>query len=109
MTFETVENEVTEILKYNVAARADDMALYCDYCYSKIGTNNLGAGWLEKVFSDRRLRIAYGISPYETVSRIRRFVQAKNEELRPTAEQKQEKKRAENDYRKYLKEQGVSV
>jgi hypothetical protein len=48
-------------------------------------------------------RHLYDLAPYETVSRVRRKLQEKYAELRPTAEQIEEKKRAEKEYRLYAK------
>lgn len=107
MTFNTVENDITPILKRSKAARCDDMVLYANYAYEKIAGFNYGAGWLEKVFSDRRFRLSHGIAPYETVSRVRRKLQAANENLRPTIEDIDERKRAEKEYKDYAKRKGA--
>lgn len=104
MYFNTVENDIKPILKNDEAARCDDMVLYADYVYKKLGGNNLGSEWLIRVFSNRRFRIEHGIVPYETVSRIRRKLQREYEELKPSKEYLEERKRAEKDYRKYAKE-----
>ena len=104
MGFKKVEDDIKPILKTSEAARLDDMTLYAHYAYKKIAGFNLGAGWLEKIFSDKRLRISYGIAPYETVSRIRRKLQEENEELRPSKEARAEKKRLEQAYKQYARE-----
>ena len=109
MTFKTVEQDITPILKEDEAARCDDMALYANYAYSKIQGLEYGAGWLQKIFSDRRFRIIHGIAPYETVSRIRRALQERHEELRPSKEYQEERKRIEREYRKYAREKGGGV
>ena len=106
MTFKTVEHDVARILKQNHEARNDDMKLYAAYTYEKIKDAGLGLGWLITVFSDSRTRIAYGIAPYETVSRIRRKLQAANENLKPSMAAVAEKKRAEKEYKKYVKQKG---
>jgi hypothetical protein len=109
MEFKTVEQEITPILKESEAARCDDMALYANYAYSKIAKLNYGAGWLQKIFSDRRFRIIHGIAPYETVSRVRRKLQEKYAELRPSEAYREERKRVEAEYKKYAKEKGGGV
>lgn len=109
MEFKTVEQEITPILKESEAARCDDMALYANYAYSKIAKLNYGAGWLEKIFSDRRFRIIHGIAPYETVSRVRRRLQEKYAELRPSEAYREERKRVEVEYKNYAKEKGGGV
>ena len=86
MSLESLTAEVQTILEYNEPARADDMALYADYVYRHIKDEGLGLEWLVKVFSDRRYRASKGIHGYESVSRMRRRVQARNPELRPSAE-----------------------
>lgn len=105
MAFTTVENEIKPILKSNMASRIDDMTLYACYVFEKL--NGIDASmtttWLEKVFSSKRYRIAYGIAPYETVSRVRRKLQELNEDLRPTPEQITEKKRLEKEYKQYAR------
>lgn len=106
MTFKTVEQDLTPILKESEAARCDDMVLYANYAFNKLAGMNYGAGWLEKVFSDRRFRIVHGIVPYETVSRIRRKLQRKYENLRPSKAYQEERKRAEKEYKNYAKEKG---
>lgn len=109
MTFKTVEQEITPILEEHEVARCDDMALYAAYVYKKIQRYYEGPGWLERVFSDRRFRISCGIVPYETISRIRRKLQSKNEELRPTKEYQEERKKAENEYKKYAKDKAEKM
>lgn len=104
MTFETVTEEVADILEKNTDARYDDMTLYSAYVWQKIQGKGLGAGWLQNVFSDKRFRIMNGIAPYETISRLRRKVQEQREELRPTPERIEERKRIEQNYRKYARE-----
>jgi hypothetical protein len=106
MEFKTVEQDIKAILKESEAARCDDMALYANYAYSKVAKLNYGAGWLEKVFSDRCFRIVNCIAPYETVSRIRRKVQEENESLRPSRAYREERKRVEHEYKKYAREKG---
>lgn len=103
MTFKTVENTITQILEKNTAARNDDMLLYVHYVFIVMPKVSIVPNCMEKVFSDSRYRIANGVAPYETVSRIRRKVQEIRRDLRPTEYAKNEKRRAEKEYRKYAK------
>ena len=106
MEFKTVEQDIKPILEESEAARCDDMALYANYVWTKLNKFDYGAGWLEKVFSDRRFRIMHGIAPYETVSRVRRRLQAENENLRPSKAYQEERKSAEVEYKKYARGSG---
>ncbi len=106
MNFKRVEDDVKPILKNSEAARADDMTLYAAYCYDKIKGYGYGVSWLQQIFSDRRFRIMHGIAPYETVSRVRRRLQAENENLRPSEEYQAERKRAEKKYKAYARKKG---
>lgn len=103
MKFKTVEQDIRPILKDNYAARCDDMALYAYYVYDKVQEMGLGKGWLQKVFSDRRFRITHGIAPYETVSRVRRKLQEKYDDLRPPQDLREERKKIEKVYKEYAK------
>lgn len=103
MEFVKVEDDVRPILKNSIAARCDDMALYAYYVYTKLAGFEKGAGWLERVFSDRRFRIYHGIAPYDTVSRVRRKLQEDNEDLRAPKEFIEEKKQAEKEYKDYAR------
>ena len=107
MSFKRIEDDIIPILKDSYAARCDDMALYTYYAYHKIERLGLGAGWLERVFTDRRLRILSGIAPYESVSRVRRKLQEENPELRAPKEVVKERKRVEREYKQYAKEGGI--
>ena len=122
MTFNTIEQDVAAILEYNRTARADDMALYAAYVYEKMKNTDefeklqqavenkdyttktkIINGWMINVFSDRRFRIAHGVAPYESVSRVRRMVQAKDESLKAPPEIVEEKKKIERNYRNYAR------
>jgi len=107
MEFKTIEQEITPILKYSEAARCDDMALYANYVYTKLTNYEKGAGWLERVFSDRRFRIYHGIATFEAVSRCRRKLQENYENLRPSESYREERKKAEREYKKYARGGGV--
>ena len=100
MRFKKVEDEILPILKFHKATRCNDMYLY--YKYVEIFKNsNLGLA-----FSSNKYRIVNNIAPYETVSRVRRKLQEKYPELRPTEKQKEEKKRAEKEYIAYARGKG---
>lgn len=106
MEFKTIEQDITPILKYSEAARCDDMALYANYVYTKLAGFEKGAGWLERVFSDRRFRIYHGIATFKAVSRCRRKLQEKYADLRASKEFQEERKKAELEYKKYAREKG---
>lgn len=101
MEFTTVEQDIRPILKTNYAARCDDMALYTYYAYEKVQDLGLGSGWLQAIFTNRRLRIINGIATYETVSRCRRKLQEKYDDLRAPQDLREERKKAEAEYKKY--------
>lgn len=94
----TVEKAIEPILANDPFTRADDMLLYLEYL-RRIGE----AGDLAAVLSDRKYRIAYGIAPYETVSRVRRKLQEKYEDLRPNKKYIERRKETEKEFRKYAK------
>lgn len=97
--FETVEKAIEPILLNNPYTRADDMLLYLEYLRS-IGA----AGDLAAVFSDRKYRIAYGIAPYESVSRVRRKLQERYECLKPSKDYIECRRKSENEFRKYARQ-----
>lgn len=103
MKFKKVENDIRPILKDNVAARCDDMALYACYVYEKVQGLNLGKGWLQTIFSDRRFRLIHGIAPYDTVSRCRRRLQEQDETLRASEDFIKERRKLERKYKEYSK------
>ena len=104
MDFEKIEDEVREILKVNMQARADDMKLYADYVFTKL--NKMGyskVGWLEKVFSDTRFRLIHGIAPDESVSRIRRKLQNEDIALQPDLITVKARKELIKEYKAYAR------
>ena len=103
MEITTLESKVRVILKENEMARADDMTLYADYVYRIIKSEDLGLGWLVKVFSDRKYRIMKGIASFESVSRCRRKIQEKEPALRPAPEVVEQRKEEEKKYRAYAR------
>lgn len=94
----TLENDIEAILLNDPFTRADDMLLYLEYL-RRIGA----AGDLAAVLSDRKYRIAYGIAPYETVSRVRRKLQEKHKDLRPSKDYIECRRRNEKEFRKYAR------
>lgn len=102
MTFGNIEDDIRPILKENIGARCDDMQLYAAYVYRKL--DERGKDWLLKVFSDRRFRIIHGIAPYESVSRIRRKLQAMDATLLAPTEVTRERKEAEKRYKAYARD-----
>ena len=101
MDFKTVEQELKPILEEYEAARCDDMRLYVRYLTRKGRGNDLG-----KVLLDRKFRLMNGLASYETVSRVRRKLQAKDARLRPSKKYLEERKKAEAEYKKYAREKG---
>lgn len=99
MEFKTVEQEVKPILEEYEAARSDDTRLYVGYITRK-------GGDVGKAFFDRKYRIMNGLASYETVSRVRRKLQAKDASLRPSKKYLDERKKAEAEYKRYAKEKG---
>ena len=101
-----LEDEVESILEDNPKTRGDDMALYSVYAYRRLKgkTDSLAMmrGFL-LLFSDQRYRVTNGVAPFESVSRCRRKVQSKREDLRPTEEQVRERTEAIAEYKKYAR------
>lgn len=102
MKIKDVEKDVHRILKYNMAARCDDLKLYHAYCLSKLGDAAKGE-WLIKIFTDLRFRCAYGIAGYDSVSRARRKLQARYESLQAPPEIIEERKEMLKRYKLYAK------
>lgn len=74
-----LEPIVKEILVDDPRTRDDDMYLYYMYVCKVIGC------WkFEEVFFDKDLRKEYKVSPYHSVARCRRKLQATCEELKPS-------------------------
>lgn len=98
MKLDTLESEIEMILIENEKTRSDDMSLYFSYLIR----HEVG---LLRVFSDRRYRIAHGISSFESVSRIRRKIQAKYPELKPDSEVIKLRKMEEKRFKEYARGQ----
>lgn len=102
MKFKTVEDEIRPILQDDMMARYDDMYLYYLYVKSKIA-GTLSKAYMQEVFAYKRFRIEYGIASYDTVSRCRRKIQAKDKTMRPTEAFVKARKKAEIEYMEYAK------
>lgn len=100
MKLKTLEQEVKPILEEYEDTRADDMRLYVKY----ISIKGLNVG---KSLLNRKYRITNGLAPYDSVSRVRRKLQAANESLRPSKKYMEQRKKAEAEYKKYAKEKGA--
>lgn len=94
----TLEKDVEAILLNDPFTRADDMLLYLEYLRS-IGA----AGDLAAVFSDRKYRIAYGVAPYESVSRVRRKLQEIHQDLKPSKDYIEYRRKTEKEFSKYAR------
>lgn len=103
MKLKTVEKEITPILERCEVARFDDMKLYTMYVYNKLPWDRAKIGCIERVFNDRRYRIMHEIAPYETVSRVRRRLQAKDATLRPSQEVIDARREEEKKFRNYAR------
>lgn len=99
MKFKTVEQEVKPILEQIKETRADDMRLYHIYVMRK-GLN------MGKALLDSKYRITNGLATYDTVSRVRRKLQAKYAGLKPSREYLKLRKEAEKEYRDYARGKG---
>lgn len=101
-----LEDEVASILEDNQKTRGDDMALYSAYAYRKLKGNTDGLSMMRSfflLFSDHRYRVTTGVAPFESVSRCRRKVQSRREDLRPTEEQVRERAEAIAEFKKYAR------
>lgn len=96
MTFKTIERELSHYLEKIPETRADDMVLYSLYCFGR------GAD-LSRVMQDREYRLRQGLGSFESVGRIRRKIQKKRPDLRPTAEEIRKRREAEKEYKEYAK------
>lgn len=94
----TIEELVKEILSHNTDARDDDMTLYVYVCRSCLP--DVKDMQFETVLLHYR---SLGIPNLESVSRIRRKLQAKYPELASTPEITKRKKAHERMFRKYSK------
>lgn len=81
MKIEKVETLVKKALERNKSAREDDNLLYIEII-SQINPELVNRDFLKTFINARKL----GLPAFESVSRARRKLQAKNEELRGSSE-----------------------
>ena len=101
-----LEDEVVSILEDNPNTRGDDMALYSVYAYRKLKGKTDGLSMMRgflMLFSDNIYRVINGVAPFESVSRCRRKIQSRREDLRPTEEQVRERAEAIAKFKKYAR------
>lgn len=103
MTFKTIEDDITTILKNSKAARCDDMVLYAAYVSNKLSENTFLHSMLYRVFIDPEFRISHGIATYGSVSRVRRKLQEEYPELKAPRAVIEQKKELEKNYRAYAR------
>ena len=96
MKLELLEDVVEVILSDHEETRADDMTLYLEYLNYKDVS-------LIRTFQSREYRIFNGISSFESVSRCRRRLQARNPELKPNKEYIELRKEEEKRFREYAR------
>lgn len=92
-----LENEIEYLLTTEESNRADDMKLYASYCEMH------GARDLMQIFKSVSLRAVLGLASFESVSRVRRKLQEKNEDLRASIRTQQKRKNLQKEYRKYAR------
>lgn len=91
-----LENEIEVLLSKYQEARADDMLLYYFYC-------ELHGLKVEDAMRSLSRRVISGVATYESVSRVRRLIQAKNERLRASEETVKARRELQKEYRKYAR------
>ena len=99
-----VEDAVVAILTDIPETRANDDLLYCSVL------KRLGAGRLnEPAYMFFRHRADRLIPPFETIRRSRQLIQSKHEELRPSKEQQEERKRLQHELRAYYSKKAKEI
>ena len=93
----TAKSEVKRILETHQLAKESDMYLYYEYCLMH---------WVRetemyKVFKDAEFRKGKGVSPFETVSRVRRELQNDFISLRSDEKIKQAREAREEIFSNY--------
>lgn len=91
-----LENEVEVLLSKYQETRADDMLLYYFYC-------EFHGMKVEDAMRSLSRRVVSGVATYESVSRVRRLIQAKNERLRASEETIKARRALQKEYRKYAR------
>ena len=95
----TIENKVKMILKKNEDARNDDMVLYLALC--NLCLKDAGAIPLAEIMTQHK---SLGLPSFESVSRTRRKLQARQPELAGSRPVQRLRATGEKAYRKYAKE-----
>lgn len=95
----TTKSEVKKILETHPLAKESDMYLFYEYCL----THWVRDTELYKVFKDSDFRKAKGISPFETVSRVRRELQNDFVSLRSDEKIKKAREAREEVFNNYYK------
>lgn len=105
MKLNTLEGKIKSILENNEQARADDMLLYVNYIYFELGkhASKDAETWLMEIFTNRRLRVMFGISGTESVRRCRQKLQERYPHLRPSKEMLRIRKEEEKRYKAYAR------
>lgn len=93
----TTKGEVKKILETHQLAKESDMFLYYEYCLM----HWVREAEMYKVFKDAEFRKDKGISPFETVSRVRRELQNDFISLRSDERIKKARETREEVFNKY--------
>lgn len=92
-----LENEIEYLLTVDESNRADDMKLYASYCEMHGGRE------LMQIFKSVSLRATLGLASFESVSRVRRKLQSKDESLKASKHNQRIRKNLQKEYRKYAR------
>ena len=92
-----LENEIEYLLTVDESNRADDMKLYASYCEMHGGRE------LMQIFKSVSLRATLGLASFESVSRVRRKLQSKDESLKASKHAQRMRKNLQKEYRKYAR------
>ena len=95
----TIERKVRTILAKNEGARNDDMVLYLVLCNACL--KDAGALPLAEIMTQYKY---LGLPSFESVSRTRRKLQARHQELAGSRPVRKKRSAGEHDYRRYAKE-----
>lgn len=95
----TIEQKVRAVMEQDADARNDDMTLYVRLCDTYI--RGISQQRLDTVLLQYKL---LGLPNFESVSRIRRKLQAEHPELLGSTRTQQTRQEQERIYRKYSKE-----
>lgn len=95
----TIEQKVRAVLEQDADARNDDMTLYVRLCDTYV--KGISQQRFDTVLLQYKL---FGLPNFESVSRIRRKLQAEQPELLGSTRTQQTREKQEQIYRKYAKE-----